>query len=168
MTDAPTVEEIKKLFERLATAPRLLFEVCSGASSTRLARPVAPGKWSPLQIIRHLIGVDREAFLPRIEKMLAEDNPFLPAWDQDAWMKQYGDVRDTKAVTLIDEYARLREKIAVMIFDLSPEEWLRTGEHEERGPITIYSLCAYFADHDEHHRRQIAAHLAASDSHLYP
>ena len=48
--------------------------------------------------------------------------------DSEAWMQQYGDVRDVKVVTLIDEYARLREKSAMLLFDLTPEEWLRTGD----------------------------------------
>lgn len=151
----------------MATAPRLLFEVCSGASVMRMSRPIAAGKWSPLQIIKHLVGTEQEAVLPRVEKMLAEDNPFIAAWDQDTWMKFNGDVSQVQPVALINEYARLREKTAIVLFDLSPEEWLRTGQHEEFGEITIHSLCTHFADHDEHHRQQIAAFLAEPDSHLY-
>ncbi len=153
--------EVKQVFERLAGAPRMLFEVCSGASPERLARPMAAGKWSPLQVIAHLVGCDREALLPRVEKMLNEDLPFLARFDQDLWMKQYGDVYNRKAVSLLDEFARLREKSMVLLFDLGLESWHRTGQHEERGRITIFDLVSYFAHHDEHHRRQIAEFLAA-------
>jgi uncharacterized damage-inducible protein DinB len=156
-----TEAEVKEVFERLASAPRLLFEVCSGASPERLSRPMAPGKWSPLQTIQHLIGCDREALLPRVEKMLNEDRPFLARFDQDLWMKQYGDVYNRKAVSLLDEFARLREKSMVLLFDLDLASWHRTGQHEERGKITIFDLVSYFAHHDEHHRQQIAAFLAA-------
>jgi uncharacterized damage-inducible protein DinB len=155
-----TKDEIKVLFERLATAPRYLFEVCSGAAPERMNQPLAAGKWSPIQVIQHLIGCDKEALLPRIEKMLNDDNPILPAYDQDLWMKQYGDVYNRKPISLMDEYARLREKSVMLLFDLEVEDWLRTGGHEELGTITIYDLAAYFADHDEHHRRQLAAFLA--------
>lgn len=152
--------EVKEVFERVAGAPRLLFEVCSGASPERLARPMAPGKWSPLQVIAHLVGCDREALLPRIEKMLGEDHPFLARFDQDLWMKQHGDVYNRKAVSLLDEFARLREKSMVLLFDLDLESWHRTGQHEERGRITIFDLVSEFALHDAHHRRQIAECLA--------
>jgi uncharacterized damage-inducible protein DinB len=155
-----TEAEAKAVFERLASAPRMLFEVCSGASPERLNRPLAPGKWSPLQVIQHLIGCDREALLPRVEKMINEDHPFLARYDQDLWMKQYGDVYNRKAVSLLDELARLREKTAVLLFDLDLAGWHRTGQHEERGSITLYDLATYFADHDEHHRRKIAEFLA--------
>lgn len=156
-----TLAEVKEVFEQVAGAPRLLFEVCSGAAPERLSRPVAPGKWSPLQIIQHLVGCDREALLPRIEKMLNEEHPFLARFDQDLWMKQYGDVHNRKAVSLLDEFARLREKSMVLLFDLELSGWHRTGQHEERGSITIFDLVTHFARHDAHHRRQIAEFLSS-------
>jgi uncharacterized damage-inducible protein DinB len=152
-------DRCRAVFERLAATPRQLFELCSGADPARLSTPIAPGKWTPLQIIVHLIGCDREALLPRIEKMLAETDPFLAAYDQDRWMRMYGHVDDRKAVVLLDEYARIREKSVIMLFDLSPEEWQRGGRHEEWGPTTIYDLAVYFADHDDHHRAQLERHL---------
>lgn len=155
-----TEAEVKDVFERMASAPRLLFEVCSGASPERMARPMAPGKWSPLQVIAHLVSADREALLPRVEKMLAEDHPFIARFDQDLWMKQHGDVHNRKAVSLLDEFARLREKTMILLFDLELAGWHRTGQHEEQGRITIFDQVSYFATHDEHHRRQIAAFLA--------
>jgi uncharacterized damage-inducible protein DinB len=161
VTPDPTKDEIKALFERLATAPRRLFEVCSGASPERMRQPIGPGKWTPLQLIQHMVGCDREALLPRIEKMLAWDDPEIPRWDEDQWMRVHGQVHDRKPVSLIDEFARLREKAVVILFDLSVEEWLRTGRHEQFGSITIYSLAQHFADHDDHHQAQIARHLAA-------
>ena len=154
------VEDLKSVLERLASQPRALFEICSGAGHARLAQPVAPGKWSPLQIIRHLTGCDREAFLPRIEKILGEEDPLLPAFDAEQWMVYHGIVQDRKAVVLLDEFARLREKSVILLFDLSQEDWLRTGRHEERGRITLYDLAVHFAAHDESHRKQIAQHLA--------
>ena len=156
-----TEAEVKDAFERLAGAPRMFFELCSGASPERLARPMAPGKWSPLQVIMHLVGCDREALLPRIEKMLNEEHPFLARFDQDLWMKQYGDVYNRKAVSLLDEFGRLREKSMVLLFDLGLDSWHRTGQHEENGRITIYDLASYFVHHDEHHRKQIAQALSA-------
>lgn len=155
-----TEAEVKAVFERLAGAPRLLFEVCSGASPERMNRPLAAGKWSPLQVIAHLVGCDREALLPRVEKILAEEHPFLARYDQDLWMKQYGDVYNRKAVSLLDEFARLREKTSVLLFDLDLAGWHRTGQHEERGSMTLFDLASYFADHDQHHRRQILDFLA--------
>jgi hypothetical protein len=160
VSDGPDPAAIKALFERLATAPRRFFELCSGANTRRLSSPLAPGKWTPLQVLRHLEGCDREVLLPRIERILAQADPFLPAWDQDRWMKQYGDVNHLRAVILLDEWARLREKIAITLFDLELEQWLRTGRHEERGPMSLYDVCAHFASHDDAHYRQIEQHLA--------
>lgn len=159
MNASPGALDFKRVFERLASQPRILFEICSGADRARLAQPIAPGKWSPLQIIQHLSGCDREALLPRIEKILSEDNPPLPAFDAQRWMVHHGAVHDRQAVVLLDEFARLREKSVILLFDLSADEWLRTGRHEERGSITLYELTERFARHDERHRMQIAGHL---------
>ena len=151
-------DRYRSVFERLAATPRLLFELCSGVEPGRLATPIGPGKWTPLQILQHLIGCDREALLPRIEKMLAESDPFLAAYDQDRWMQMHAET-GRKAVVLLDEFARIREKSVVMLFDLGPGEWERRGRHEEWGPTTIYELAVYFADHDDHHRAQLERHL---------
>ena len=164
MSDTPTEDEIKAIFEGLATAPRRIFELCSGVAPGELRSPIAEGKWSPLQIIQHLIGCDREALLPRIEKMLATDNPELPAWDQDAWMRMHGSVSERKAVELIDELARLREKSVSILFDLSVEQWQRTGQHGDWGETSIFELCKYFVKHDTLHYQQIAQHLGVESS----
>ena len=74
-------------------------------------------------------------------------------------MKRLGAVNDQPPVVLLNEWARLREKSAVLLFDLSVDDWLRTGRHEERGQITLYDLATYFARHDEHHYAQIKKHL---------
>lgn len=163
MTESPTIDQVKKLFEELATAPRRFFELCSGVSTITLQRPIADGKWTPLQIIQHLVGCDREALLPRIEKMLATDNPELPAYDQDAWMRMHGSVNDRMAVQLIDEFARLREKSSILLFDLSLDQWLRRGRHEELGELTILDLCQKFTRHDTHHYQQIAHSIDPSN-----
>lgn len=159
MSPEPTEIQIRDLFERLATAPRRFFELCTGVAPDRLATPLGPGQWSPLQVLRHLAGRDRETLLPCVEKILAEADPLLPHWDENTWMKQHGDVQSTRAVQLIDEWARLREKIAVTLFDLSPGEWARTGRHEVRGPLTLYEFCCSNADHDDEHYRRLARYL---------
>ena len=92
--------------------------------------------------------------------MLNEEDPFLPAYDQDLWMKQHGEVYNRKPISLLDEYARLREKSVVLLFDLELEDWMRPGQHEENGPLTIYDLSVYFPRHDDHHRHQLADFLA--------
>ena len=164
MSEVPDPESIKSLFERLATAPRRYFELCSGADARRMASPLAPGKWSPRQVLRHLTGCDREVLLPRIERILDQDDPILPAWDQNLWMRQYGDVNHLRSVILLDEWARLREKVAVLLFDLGLDQWQRTGRHEVRGTQSLFDVCTHFAGHDDHHYRQIERYLAGDSA----
>jgi hypothetical protein len=40
---------------------------------------------------------------------------------------------------------------------LTAEQWLRVGEHEEFGPVTLLQQASYFARHDHSHLGQVEA-----------
>jgi hypothetical protein len=42
-----------------------------------------------------------------------------------------------------------------MLESLSPEQWKRSGDHAERGGLTVVDLARHMAAHDINHLRQI-------------
>lgn len=123
-------------------------------SVAELREPEAPGKWSIIQVIDHLIDQETvNAF--RLRSIVAEDRPPLHGYDQDRWGERlrYGNV---KLLELFEELYMLRRRNLRLYESLSDEELDRVGLHTERGEESARRLRAMTAGHDLVHRRQIA------------
>jgi hypothetical protein len=67
------------LIARLAAVPGLLRELTLDVLGPDASTPPAVGEWGAIDVVRHLVEGDREKFLPRLRRMLAEDRPvFAP------------------------------------------------------------------------------------------
>ena len=124
-----------------------------GLPGRALERPEARGKWSIMQVIRHL--ADSEVvFGWRLRLVLAEDRPRVTPFDQDAWMERlagaYPDL-DAALATL----AVLRAANVALMRSLSKPQWLRIGLHSERGPESVRQMARLYAGHDLVHVNQI-------------
>lgn len=126
----------------------------AGLTPAELGRPEAPGKWSMLDVLDHL--VDQELVTSyRYRSVIAEDGPPLRGYDQDRWAARlrYG---AADATTLIGELEALRARNLRLLADLTPAERERVGQHAERGPESVARLCVLMAGHDLVHRQQVA------------
>jgi hypothetical protein len=126
----------------------------AGLSDDDLRRPEAPGKWSIFDVIRHL--ADSEVAIGwRLRLVIAQDEPSIVGFDQDAWSARLGaaylDVR-----SMIDQIAVLREAHLALLRSLTPAQWQRVGHHSERGPESLSLMARLYAGHDLVHLRQIA------------
>lgn len=103
-------------------------------------RPI-PDKWSIKEIMCHLRDMEREAYLARYQRMLGEENPFLPNVDQNriAYESDYIN-QDAKAA--LAEFKHLREETIRTLDNAPAESWSRGGTHETDGPMTIEQLVA--------------------------
>lgn len=94
-----------------------------------------PGEWSPHQHVSHLLATERNVFHSRIPRMIAEDNPRLPAFDGDTWMDESYD-RTPDIADVAEEFMAARATTYDLFKGLAPEQWLRagiwgdTGEHD--------------------------------------
>ncbi len=52
-----------------------------------------------------------------------------------------------------------RKELVYMLKGISLKDWQRTGTHEVRGPMSVFELASYVADHDEEHIAQIEASI---------
>ncbi len=125
----------------------------AGLADADRRRPEAPGKWSVLDVVRHL--ADSEiVYAYRLRLVLAADSPPIPGYDQDRWAAALR-YRDASSEESLDELAALRRGNLRLLRALSPEEWERSGVHAERGVESVRRLFRLMAAHDLVHRRQI-------------
>jgi hypothetical protein len=126
----------------------------AGLGEEELSRPEAPGKWSILDVVRHL--ADSEVVIGwRLRLVLAEDRPNITGFDQDAWSAHlralYPGVE-----SMIEQIALLRQGHVELLRSLTPAQWERVGLHTERGPESVALMVRLYAGHDLAHLRQIA------------
>ena len=101
-------------------------------------RPV-PNKWSIKEIMCHLRDMERDAYLARYRRILAEDNPVLPNVDQDQ-LAIDRDYRNQDAMAALAEFKRLRASTIEILEATPTDSWSRSGVHETDGPLTIEQL----------------------------
>jgi hypothetical protein len=135
--------------QTLAKLNRLL----DSASSEQLALRPAPGKWSTVEILAHL-AEDELVTSWRYRQMLQQDGVALAGFDQELWAR-LGDYQNWNAREAFGMFRLLREANLRMLAALSPEQWERSGNHAERGRITLRDLAHHMAAHDINHLKQV-------------
>lgn len=139
--------------EVLAETHSALEHATRGLDKDTLRKPEKPGKWSVIEVVQHL--ADTELVLGfRYRKVLAEDSPRIPAFDQDAWAAglRYRDARLSDALA---QFHALREANLALLHAVRPDQWERYGLHEERGKETLAHMIRLEAAHDLYHLGQI-------------
>ena len=133
---------------RLAATPTLLREMTRDASGEPASTPPKPGEWSIVEVVRHLVEGDRDTFLPRLRRMLAESRPTF-----DKTPRAVGD--DADLATLVAAFGDARRRAVALLGTLDEAGWRREGVSPSRGPLTIEAYAATMDAHDTEHLRQI-------------
>lgn len=138
----------------LEETPSELTRLITRVARNDIDRPEAPGKWSMLQVLRHL--ADSElVWAYRMRRIVAEDRPPIRGYDQDLWADRLHYDRADPVETLA-EFRALRAGNLRLIRSLGPAERKRVGVHAERGEESIEHLIRMDAGHDILHRNQLA------------
>jgi hypothetical protein len=128
------------------------------AGSDLRTRP-APAEWSVLDCLGHL--TDSELVTgARYRWVLAEPEPPLQGWDQEAWAARFDHGRDDPA-DLLRLFSALRDANVALWRATPVAERARFGVHEERGPESFELLFRLQAGHGRVHRDQAERALAA-------
>jgi hypothetical protein len=147
------MSELSDLLERFRRGPELMAAVLTGAAGAELDFVAAPGRWSIRQIMAHL--ADSEIVdADRLRRVIAEENPTLMGYDQEAWASNLNYAR-RKISESLETFRRLRAENYDLLKDLPEAVFERTGTHSERGPVTLRQLVELNAEHPEKHARQV-------------
>lgn len=139
--------------ERFRRGAEVLATVLTGAAGEEVDFAPAPGKWTIRQIMAHLADAELVGS-HRLRLVIAEDNPTLTAFDQDAWSRNLDYARRKPAQSL-ETFRRLRAENYELLKDLPESAFDRVGSHTENGPMSLRRLLQGYADHAEGHARQL-------------
>ena len=153
------MSDIPSLLERFRRAPEALTTLLTGVSDVEEDFVIAPGKWSIRQIAAHLADAELVG-AHRLRQVIAEDNPTLIAYDQDAWTKNLDYARRT-TVQSLESFRRVRQENFELLTGVPPAAWERTGNHTENGDMTLRRIFEGYVGHAESHARQLKEIRAA-------
>jgi len=149
------MSEIAAQLERYRRGPELLAMVLTGVFGEEEDFVTAPGKWSIRQIVAHLADAELVG-AHRFRQVIAEENPTLIAFNQDAWTRNL-DYSRRKPKQSLETFRRLRAENHDLLKELPEEAFDRAGNHSENGRMTLRQLLDGYAGHAESHARQLQA-----------
>ncbi|MDQ2900690.1 MAG: DinB family protein [Acidobacteriota bacterium] len=147
------MSDLADLLERFRRGPEVLAVMLTGAAGEEVDYARAPGKWSIRQILRHLADAEIVG-AHRFRQILAEDNPTIIAFDQDAWTRNLDYTRRKPAQSL-ENFRRMRLDNHELLKDRPEAAFERAGQHSERGRVTLRELVEGYAEHVESHAREL-------------
>ena len=118
-----------------------------------MARPT-PTEWSAVEMLCHLRDADAEVNLPRLNRLLAEDVPFIAGISTDPWAEERDYLHQNGPASAAG-FMEVRTQITELLTNLPADGWTRTARHAIFGPTTLKELVGFITTHDTIHVRQI-------------
>ena len=133
-------------------------------SDDKASQPVSPGKWSPKEIIGHLVDSASNNHGRFVRAQLTDDL-FFPGYEQDAWVRvqQYS---RSKWTDLIELWRGFNHHIANIVEQIPAEIATRQRAHHNLDeiawnpvatdkPVTLEYFVRDYVAHLKHHLSQI-------------
>ncbi len=120
-----------------------------GLSDEQLNTKLAPGTWSILEVVVHLLDSDLIA-THRMRRMVAEELPLLVSYDENLFIARLpAELCD--AAEVLNLFEANRRFTARWLRSLSAEAFAREGIHTQRGKVTVQFLLETYTKHVTHH-----------------
>jgi hypothetical protein len=143
------IDQRRDLLGRLRAIPVALAAAARGASPDVLA----PGEWTPSDVVRHLIAVEQLVWHARLADLTSTQQPTWPWTEPDRWLGDPG----APLVQLLSTYEAVRATTMATLDALDDAGWARTGTHATYGVLDVAGLMTLAVDHDEEHLRSFEA-----------
>jgi uncharacterized damage-inducible protein DinB len=144
-----------RLLNRMWSQPKELRQALESFKDDELLQPLEENGWSAHQVVAHLCHVEWGAFLPRFDRILKDDTPFLANFDETTWMETYYDPEVTLE-ELLQDFDSVRQSACELLEEATPEQLSRTGRHPYQGVRTLQWWIEYAVAHADDHLEQLS------------
>jgi hypothetical protein len=145
-------EDRAALLQRYASGTDDPRAALTGVTDADLDRPQPAGEWTARQVVHHLADSESMAFI-RLRRLIAEDDPVIPGYDEPEWARRLHYDRPIEASIAV--VTAVRAASLQLLESLTPAEWARTGTHTESGTYSVDRWLEIYADHTADHADQI-------------
>jgi hypothetical protein len=134
----------------LSTTPDRWTTLARTLSGSLMARPAAPGEWSAVQCLQHILDTEDQVFTLRIDRIL--EGRAFPGFDPDSEGGRPAD--DGDPAEMAQEFRSRRQASLEKLRKLTEAELTRKAVHPELGEVTLGELLHEWAAHDLMHTVQ--------------
>jgi FMN phosphatase YigB (HAD superfamily) len=152
-TRQPNYNTPEALLAILRSTPAALDSFYRDLGDESLTRRPRPDEWSQTEILCHLRDVEEEVNLERVDRVLAEHNPFIIGQDTDPWAQQRNYICQN-GLDALEAFTNLRNKLVKQLEQLLPMDWDRPARHTILGPTNLKELIRIITAHDRLHIKQ--------------
>jgi len=151
---------IPEMVAALRATPGRVAEIAKGLSAEELRDRPKEGEWCMKEVMAHLRDLERDLFLPRLRRILAEERPAFESFDPAAWARSR-DHREGSFERDLEEFAAARAQTLTFLQALPDSAVARIGLSGYFGPVTLAQYATHVVDHDLEHLGQLRACRAA-------
>jgi hypothetical protein len=128
------LEYRQRMLNKLAEAPGLVEAAILRTKDQ--TQPLEAGGWNIHQVVAHMRDVNQHVYLPRLHRIIDEENPIFENFDGEAWMAEHYQPREpiSKLVSGFKEQCR---SSADWLRSLPLEAWNRPGRHASFGKHSL-------------------------------
>ncbi|MFQ3536854.1 MAG: DinB family protein [Aggregatilineales bacterium] len=153
-------EQREQVVPRLLGNTAALFGIVNAAPPQVWYMRPEPDEWTPLEVVHHLRQSEREVQRPRLQRILAEENPFLPT-PPEPFRPNSVTLTET-AEQIAADFWRERSQTLAFLEQLPLEAWSRPARHAIFGPTTLLEMAHFTARHDRLHLNQLWASVSST------
>jgi hypothetical protein len=149
----PEAEERAAGIARYRAGYGVLLLALEGLAPGELDWRPSPEAWSVRDVVHHL-GDAEVIGAVRLRRLLTEDSPLLPAFDEEVYRHRLGYA--TRPIEPALAAIRAAHETSAELLDrLTADDWARAGTHSEEGPYPLARWLAFHAAHTHEHAAQI-------------
>jgi uncharacterized damage-inducible protein DinB len=138
---------------RLAVAARDLRQAVEGLSEEQLLHPYREDGWTVAQVVHHVADSHTNAYV-RFKLAATADNPPVTAYSEGRWAV-LADATGPNVGVSLDLLDALHSRWVDFLRSLGPEQFRRTFNHSDLGPVAIDYALALYAWHGRHHTAHV-------------
>ncbi|MBM4175972.1 MAG: hypothetical protein FJ213_07345 [Ignavibacteria bacterium] len=121
-------------------------------------------EWSAAEVVQHCADSETNAAM-RIRYLIAEKDPTIIGYDQDAWASifDYQNLPIDSALKLIES---VRIHTTALIKNFNEEDWKKVGKHSEYGTYSAEKWLELYSEHLNVHTNQLERVLSQWENRL--
>jgi len=153
------LEERDRRIEQYESAPERLLEALASVLPEAMKWRPQPGEFSVHEIICHCADAETND-CSRIRYLMAEREPLIVAYDEDAWANRL-DYHNHPLDLALATIEAVRANTTALLRRVPEEAWERAGTHTGSGRHTAEDWLITCSEHLEEHIEQIEGNLRA-------
>ena len=152
-----SVEHVQEWLKQIETYTLRLRDTVDSLGNEELDKTYREGAWTVRQLVHHIADSQLNMY-QRLKLALTDDNPTVPAFDEEKWAVQPDTALPIESSIKMLE--GINERLVSLGQSLTKEQLNRSFTHQINGSITVTTKVAKLAWHEEHHLAHIKLALS--------